>query len=80
MRRRLGKKRRRKPPLFPVRWIIAFGGGNLDDMHKKHHNFIQDDRAIMAGKQAVPPRVAARMEGVVKNAGTKNRHRSKKGE
>lgn len=49
-------------------------------MHKKHHNFIQDDRAIMAGKQAVPPRVAARMEGVVKNAGTKNRHRSKKGE
>jgi len=49
-------------------------------MPKKHHNFIQDDRAIAASKQALPPRVAARMEGVVKNAGTKNRRRSKKGE
>jgi len=48
---------------------------------KKKHQIFQDDRSMLAhGNRELPLRVPARMEGVVKNAGIKNKRKEKKSE
>jgi len=45
---------------------------------KKKQQIVQDDRILTQSRQEVPPRVPARLEGVVKNAGIKNVRKEKK--
>ena len=47
-------------------------------MKKSGSNFIQDDRAVMQGREKSPMRVAPRLEGVVKNAGIKPKKKEPK--